>query len=121
MNKAEVSSEFSGILRLLREHAFLRYSRTGRQEYDQRLLSANSMFSDLVSRATGLVLPSPLGYVDLEKVSDGSYAGLVRTVRTVVGKLRRKQAVGSTLQTQRLEKMCKAWEQATILLSLLQD
>jgi len=121
MKKPEIASEFSSILRLLREHAFLRYSGAGRQEYEQRLLSASTMFSDLVSRATGLVLPSPLHYAELEKVSDGSYSGLVRTVRRVVARLRRKPGSGDALEIQRMERMGRAWEQAAMLLARLRD
>jgi hypothetical protein len=122
MKKAELASEFSGILHLLREHAFLRYSINGRQEYDQRLLSASSMFANLVSRATGLGLPPPPPqYAELDKVSDGSYAGLVRTARKIVVRLRRKPVACSTQETQRLERMCMVWEKAAMLLSSLRD
>ena len=121
MKKAEIASEFSGILRLLREHAFLKYSTAGREEYDQRLLSASSMFSNLVSRATGLVLPSPIQYVELDKISDGSYAGLLRTVHRLVGKLRRKPVACSAQEAHSLEKMRMAWERAALLLSKIQD
>ena len=121
MKKAEAASEFASILRLLREHAFLRYSSTGRKEYDQRLLSASAMFSNLVSRATGLVLPSPVQYAELEKVSDGSFAGLLRTVQRLIGRLRRKLATSSAQEAQKLERMRVAWEKAAQVLSSLQD
>jgi hypothetical protein len=121
MKKAELAAEFSSILRLLREHAFLRYSSAGRQEYEQRLLSASTMFSDLVSRATGLMLPSPLRYAELEKVSDGSYATLVRTVRRVVVKLRTAASAPPSRETRKLVHACKAWEQASEVLANLRD
>ncbi len=121
MKKAEAASEFSSILRLLREHSFLRYSSTGRQEYDQRLLSASDMFSNLVSQVTGLTLQSPQRYAELDTVSDGSYASLVRTVRKVAVKLRRKPASCSAQEFQRMELMRVEWEKAVFLMSILRD
>jgi hypothetical protein len=122
MKKAEAAFEYAGILRLLREHAFLRYSSTGRQEYDQRLLSANLMFCNLVSRATGLVLPPPpVQYTELDRVSDGSYAGLVRMARRIAVRLRRKPPDCTSQEALRLERLGVGWDKAAKLLSSLQD
>jgi hypothetical protein len=121
MRRAEAASGFSGILRLLREHAFLRYSDAGRKEYDQRLASASQLFTNLVSIATGLTLQVPVGYLDLDRISDGSYASLVRTVRRVVVKLRRKPAGCSADESRRLETQCRIWERASMLLSSLPE
>jgi hypothetical protein len=121
MRKAEAASGFSGILRLLREHAFLRYSSAGRMEYDQRLASASQLFTNLVSNATGLTLPVPIGYVDLDKIPDGSFTSLVRTVRRIVVKLHRKPAGCSAEDLRRLDKMHMVWERASLLLSSLPE
>jgi hypothetical protein len=121
MRRAEAASGFSGILRLLREHAFLRYSDAGRKEYDQRLASASQLFTNLVSTATGLSLQMPGGYLDLERVSDGSFTSLVRTVRRVVVKLRRIPAGCSSEEFRRLETQRRTWEKASMLLSSLPE
>lgn len=117
MKKTELASEFSCILRLLREHAFLRYSSAGRQEYEQRLMAASTMFSELVSRATGLMVPPPEHYAELDTVSDGSYDGLVSTVRRVVARLRREPAALTAQDARRLGIMYNAWKRAAIVLA----
>lgn len=121
MKRAQAASEFSGILRLLREHAFLKYSSAGRLEYDQRLSSASKLFTNLVSSATGLTLPSPIDYLELDRISDGSYNSLVRTVRRLVVKMHRKPSDCSADESLRLDKMCLVWERAAVLLSYLPD
>jgi hypothetical protein len=121
MKRAEAASEFSGILRLLREHAFLKYSSAGRAEFDQKLASASLLFTNLVSSATGLTLPAPLGYVELDKISDGGYTSLVRTVRRLVATMRRRPGNLSAEESLRLEKMCMIWEKAALLLASLPD
>jgi hypothetical protein len=121
MRRAAAASGFSGILRLLREHAFLRYSDAGRQEYDRRLSSANQLFTNLVASATGLALPVPAGYVDLNGISDGTFTSLVRTVRRVVVRLRRKPSGCSAEKSRELEKMYMIWEKASVLLAALPE
>lgn len=122
MGRTEIASEFSGILHLLREHSFLKYSIRGRREYDQRLSSATVMFANLVSRATGLALsPPPPPLADLDKVTDGSFPGLVRTVRRVAVRLRRTLASQPSAKRAAQERSCLAWEKAAEVLAGLRD
>jgi len=57
MNRRQFEGEFEQILIMLREHAFLKYSPSGRAEYTLKLGAAYLYFRSLTHAATGVVLP----------------------------------------------------------------
>jgi len=59
MTRSELAAETCSIVRLLREHAYLRYQPSGSKEYNEKLKAADGQFSGLVHQATGLAVPNP--------------------------------------------------------------
>ena len=73
MTRAEFAAELGGILRLLREHAFLAYSPSGRREYERKLGACAELFAYLVFSKTGVPVKALPGFLPLESVRDATY------------------------------------------------
>jgi hypothetical protein len=74
MTRVEFSKELGGIQVLLREHQFLQYSPSGRDEYERKVSTCAEQFAYLVFRKTGVPVKAIPGIVPIETVRDPSYA-----------------------------------------------
>lgn len=74
MDRKEFAAEFGGILGLLRDHAFLAYSPSGRREYEQKIRSCAEQFAYLVFKKTGIPVTVLPGLVPIEGARDASFS-----------------------------------------------
>jgi len=88
MTQAELSNELRALLRLLREHDFLRYSATGRREYEEKLRTVTGLFTELVARALARPLPNPYPAASLEGLKAEGPEAAVRAAQRLAAKLR---------------------------------
>lgn len=118
MTRAEAAAEFGSILRLLREHAFLRYSGAGAREYEDKLRSASGLFAELARRATGVAVPNPFPHSGLESASRGDFPGLVGLAKRCSARLAAAAKAGGE-ESAALAAASAAWRRAAELLSAL--
>jgi hypothetical protein len=79
MNRRQFEGEFAQILVMLREHAFLKYSPSGRAEYALKVAAAYLYFRSLTHAATGVVLPEQSELAaDLDAVRGSTVSEAVR-------------------------------------------
>lgn len=117
MTRSEFVAEFGGILRLLRDHAFLAYSPSGRREYEQKLRTCAEYFAYLVFRKTGLPVRALPGLISIESVRESTYSA-GRSLAVRAGKRARGIAARSTGLDREYYAECAAvWERAAAKLA----
>ena len=89
MTRSLVAAELAGVIRLLREHAFLRYSPAGRAEYEQKVKAADGLFAVIVSKATGLQVPNPFPHGGVEGLESPDAVSVVRAARRTASQIGR--------------------------------
>ncbi len=88
MTQAELSNELRALLRLLREHEFLRYSAAGREEYQEKLRTACGLFAAAVTSAVGLQVPNPYPTATIEGFQGEGFAAAEKAARRISSRLR---------------------------------
>lgn len=90
MTSREFVQEYAGIINLLKEHAYLRYSSAGRAEYEEKERSAVSSFIYLVYRRTGIDLPLPdFSLAEIRPTDSPSLEGARGLVKRTASRLKR--------------------------------
>lgn len=117
MNRAEFAAEFGGILRLLREHAFLAYSPSGRNEYEQKLRSCAELFAYLVFRKTGVPVRAPAGLVPIETVREPTYSAAKALSIRAAKRAHAAAKKASGIARENLEECATLWERAAAKLA----
>jgi len=106
-----LSAELTAALRLLREHAFLRYVPSGAAEYEEKVRTACGMFASAVSRAAGAPVPNPYPAATIDGLgATGPDAG-VRAARRVAAALAKASAANPG--SDRLRRAADAWRRAS--------
>lgn len=112
MTQTELSNELRALLRLLREHEFLRYSAAGRAEYDDKLRTACGLFASAVAGAVGFPMPNPYPSATIEGFRAEGCAAAEKAARRIAVRLRSGSAPGTRAAS---EAWLKAAERITTL------
>jgi len=112
MTRNELAAETAGIVRLLREHAFLRYLPSGSQEYDEKLRAADGHFSGMVYRATGLGAPNPYPHSGLDTLASADADSVVRVVKRIASRLAAAAKKSSGAEASALAQAAVVWSKA---------
>jgi hypothetical protein len=109
MTRSELAAETCSIMRLLREHAFLRYLPSGSQEYNEKLKAADGEFCRLVHQATGLVAPNPYPRSGLDTLDSADADSVVRIVRRIASRLASAAKKSSGAEAATLVRAAVVW------------
>ena len=112
MTRTELAAELAAAARLLRDHAFLRYSEAGRAEYEDKLRTASGLFAAAVSRATGAVVPNPFPGASVEGLQAGGAESVARSVRRVSARLSAAAKSAGGRDSERLSAAAASWRAA---------
>ncbi len=117
MTRAEAAAEYGALLRLLREHAFLRYSSAGAAEWEDKLRSVSALFAALVSGAAGLALPDPYPHSGLEKAQRSDFGALAAQAKRCAALLAAAAGRAEGRERVRLAAAAAAWKRAALALA----
>ncbi len=112
MTRSELAAETGGIVRLLREHAFLRYLPSGSLEYNEKLKAADGQFSVMVHRATGLGAPNPYPHSGLDTLASADADSIVRIVKRIASRLTSAAKKSRGAQAATLAQAAAVWNKA---------
>lgn len=112
MTRSEVASETGSIVRLLREHAFLRYSPTGLREYEEKLKAADGQLSGIVYRATGIGAPNPYPHSGLDTLASSDADSIARVVKRIAARLASAAKKSSGAEAEGLAQAATVWSRA---------
>ncbi len=112
MTRSGVAAEAGSIVRLLREHAFLRYLPSGLREYDEKLQAADGQFAGVIQRATGLAVQNPYPYSGLDTLASAEADSIVRIVRRIASRLAAAAKKSSGAEAANLAHAAMAWSKA---------
>lgn len=119
MTRTEVAAELAGVVRLLREHAFLRYSEAGRSEYEQKLRTASGLFARAVARASGISVLNPYPMASVEGVQAGGPDSGARAARRIAARLSAAASGASGSDAARLTAAAESWRAAAAAIAAL--
>ena len=119
MTRTDVAAELAGAVRLLREHAFLRYSEAGRAEYEQKLRTAGGLFAQAVARASGVAVTNPYPEASVEGAQAGGPDSGVRAARRIAARLTASAAGASGRDAARLAAAAESWRAAALAIAAL--
>ena len=119
MTRSEVAAETGALVRLLREHAFLRYSPSGRREYDEKLKAADGQFSGLVYRVTGLSAPNPYPRSGLDTLASADADSIVRIVKGIASRLTAAAKKSDGAESATLARAALVWSKAADIIASL--
>lgn len=119
MTRTEASAELAGIARLFRDHAYLRYSDGGSDEYEDKLRSAAGLFAVIVRNATGMAVPNPYPAVRLDGLIVEGGDSAPRTAKRVASRLAAAAASAGSGSAARLAEAADAWRRAAVALAAL--
>jgi hypothetical protein len=112
VTRAEFVAEMAGILLLLRDHAFLAYSPSGRREYEQKLRTCADQFAYLVFRKTDLPVRALPGLVQIEALREASYAAGISLARRAAKKATAIAAGAAGLNRDYYGSCARLWKRA---------
>jgi len=119
VTRSELAAETGSIVRLLREHAFLRYLPSGSDEYEERLKAAGGQFSAVVSRATGLGTQNPYPHSGLDTLVSVDAASIGRIVRRIASRLASAAKKSSGADAAALVQAAVVWNKAADVITSL--
>ena len=119
MTRSHVAAELAGVVRLVREHAFLRYTPSGRLEYEQKLKAADGLFAAIMSSATGVTVPNPFPHGVVEGLEAPDADSVVRAARRTAARLARAAKTARGAAAAGLELAAAAWLRGAAALAAL--
>ncbi|PKL26711.1 MAG: hypothetical protein CVV47_01960 [Spirochaetae bacterium HGW-Spirochaetae-3] len=119
MRRTEVAAELAGIVGMLRDHAFLRYSESGRAEYQLKLRTASGLFAAVVAKATGVPVTNPFPDASVEGAVAGGPDSGTRVAKRIAASLAAAAARGSGRRSASLAAAAEAWREAAEAISAL--
>lgn len=106
---------------LLREHQYLQYSPSGRDEYERKVRTCAEQFAYLVFRKTGVPVRALPGLVPIESVRDPSFTAGKSMVERAVKRARAFAKKASGLDREYYAKCAAVWERALVKLGEPED
>ena len=117
MTRREFASELGGIQMLLREHQYLQYSPSGREEYERKVRTCVEQFAYLVFRKTGVPVRALPGLVPIESVREPSFAAGRSMVERAAKRARAFSKRSSGMDRDYYAACAGVWERALAKLS----
>jgi hypothetical protein len=116
ISKEKFLTEFYSIVKLLREHDFLRYS--DRLEYELKEKVAASEFLKLIYNRTGQKLPGDYRIIKINEIKSASFASAKQIMKKVYLGYKKKSAEfpPDSLQHRKFKRYAELWEKAISLL-----
>ena len=120
MTRKEIASELAGLSRLLREHAFLKYSESSRAEYEEKMRSTGALLAVLMTKASTVQLSNPYPLVSVDGlISIGPDSGQ-RVAKRIASRLSRlAKHAKDEAKAERLQAASEAWHKAARIVAAL--
>lgn len=113
MTRKEFVEEFSGIVYVLREHAYLRFSPTGAREYADKERAALESFARLAGTLAGVALAPPTGLEGvLDPTTPPTMAAAARAAHAISGALKLAARDAPDGRRGSLLRHAAAWDEA---------
>jgi len=112
VNRNEFAAELGSIQMLLREHQFLQYTPSGRDEYERKVRTCAEQFAYLVLRKTGVPVKALPGIVPIESVRDPSYSAGKSMAERAAKRARALAKKAAGMDREYYENCAATWEMA---------